>query len=57
MNLSMRLTLDSLVGALRWKGLQAADLHQTRDQMAPGSEPDAMAPVRVKDKAAKERMP
>lgn len=33
MNLNAKLTLDGLIRALRWKGLQASDLHQTRDLM------------------------
>ena len=55
MNLSMRLTMDGLVRALRWQGLQAADLHQTRDQMGQGFEPVGAAAARVVEHAVKER--
>ena len=56
MNMTMRLTMDGLVRALRWQGLQAADLHQTRDQMGQGFEPVGAAAVRVVEQTAKERM-
>lgn len=39
MNLSMKLTMDGLTRALRWKGLQANDLNQTRDLTGDGVEP------------------
>ena len=57
MNLSMRLTMDGLVRALRWQGLQAADLHQTRDQMARGFEPAGAVAARVVEPSAKDRKP
>jgi hypothetical protein len=57
MNMSMRLTMDGLVRALRWQGLQAADLHQTRDQMGANFEPVGAVAARVVEHAAKDRKP
>lgn len=57
MNLSMRLTMDGLVRALRWQGLQAADMHQTRDLMGHGFKPVGADAVRVDEQTDKERRP
>jgi hypothetical protein len=54
MKLSMRLTTDGLVRALRWQGLQAMDLHQTRDQMGQDFEPVGAAAARIVERVAKD---
>lgn len=55
MNLSAKLTLDGLVRALRWQGVQKADLHHTRDMMGGELEPAGPAAMRVVDQVRKDR--
>ncbi|MGB8817630.1 MAG: hypothetical protein WCC66_06880 [Rhizobiaceae bacterium] len=57
MNLSMKLTMEGLTRALRWKGLQASDLHQTRDRMGDGFEPVGVAAAKIVNRIAQERKP
>ena len=47
MKLNAKLTLDGLVRALRWKGLQASDLQQTRDLMGEAFEPVGAASHKI----------
>ena len=55
MNLNAKLTLDGLAGALRWKGLQASDLHQTRGMMGETFEPMASAAQKIDRRVETER--
>ena len=55
MNLNAKLTLDGLVRALRWKGLQASDLHQTRGMMGEKFEPMDSAAQKIVRRVETER--
>jgi hypothetical protein len=57
MNLNAKLTLDGLIRALRWQGLQKADLHRTRDLMAGEFEPAGAAASPTDQRLVKDRKP